>query len=115
MSASNVPFLFSFIPLLNRDSFDRFPAMGTEPPAGFHNSVTPGTMTFQTMATFRAAQVRLFHFAATLWTLLFFSGVSPDKQRNHNDQGAYQQKPEYWSGTQKPAAMPPASPETGHL
>jgi len=89
--------------------------MGTELPAGFHNSVAPGTVTFQAMAAFGTAQVGIFHGAATLRTLPFFPGVSPEKQRDHNDQGADQQKPEYWREIQKPAGMPSVSPETRHL
>ena len=89
--------------------------MGTESPAGFYNSVTPGTMTFQAMAAFGTAQVKIFHCATTLRTLLFFPVVFPEKQSNNNDQGADQQKPEYWRGIKKPAAMPSVTPHTGHL
>ncbi len=49
----------------------RFPAMGTELPAGFHNPVATRTVTFQAMAAFGTAQKRLLYITAAPGALFF--------------------------------------------
>jgi len=50
----------------------RFTAMGAELPAGFHNPVATGTVTFQAMAAFGTAQKRFLYLTAASGALFFF-------------------------------------------
>ena len=73
--------------------------MGTELPAGFHNPVACGAVTFQTMAAFGTAQKGLFHLAAAPRALFLSVASSPQEKNDDRDgqQGEHQeQKDRAW-------------------
>ncbi len=85
--------------------------MGAELPAGFHNPVAPGAVTFQAMAAFWTAQKGLFHFAAAP-RALFFSVASPAQEKDDNRAGQQEEHRKQenrtrkkGAGAAKPAAM----------
>ena len=88
--------------------------MGAELPAGFHNPVATGTVTFQAMAAFGTAQKGFLYITATPGAL-FFPVVSSTQEKNDNSDGQQgeEQHPEK-EAVIEITAMPGVSPGARH-